>query len=771
MSEYRVHPLAFAVHRMLMSLLLTMAVVGCAGAYMGIWQVGAGHVFVAVVLTGLFTWCNYGKSNEKILSALAILGVLFLVIPMLSDSPAGELISDYIKWLAGAEGYRQEWLKGYELLQVSWVSLICYLVTIPAEKSLLIKGIISFALIALCGVVFIMAMPAQKFFVAITILYVLAYCAEVIQRFWKKQGSKDTRMYLLYLMPFFALYLGLMLIMPHSEEPYDWKLFRDIYANVSENLTMFVDGIVRSSGEDFGGAVSGFSEDGKLAFNISSRSRDLMVLTGDRNLYTNVYLTGKIYDTFDGREWSKDTAAQMSPEIDTLELIYAVRNYDPELMSNYFYKNVLKVQYKFFHTNYLFAPTKWVAISETRKQIEGEEVHFERKAGYGTKYDITYYQLNLNADCFKQLLREDVEEIPDNWDYIRYHYGNPSWAHLTLKDLEDHRENVKAKYGQAPAASETAMQYAELIFAECETDYDKMKALEIYLSAMEYTVSPGKLPEWVNSQEDFLDYFLTEGRKGYCSYFATAFVLMARQQGLPARYVEGFCVPLAKDKNMVVTTEMTHAWPEVYFEGVGWIPFEPTPGYAQMRYSGWKTKAPKKDSQIDYSQVTPPVIEREEEETPDMTVQTQDTGKTFADILPWILTFAGLILGGALILFAERAWQKQRFLRLSPQEQFEKCLRRLLWIWARMGYPRTDEETLQELRDRIIPDWEREWSLLQKEEPWRKAMFLVSYQEYLYGNMQVSEAHVKELLAEEASLMEYLKEERKWLYLLAWLRA
>ena len=771
MSTYVSNPLFLAAHRMLTGFLLAAAVVGGAGFYLGIWQPGVSHVVVSAAFTGLFAWCNYGKSNEKIISAVGILGMLFLVIPMLSDSSAGELFSTYVKWLTGAEGYSKEWQTGYELLQVAWVSLVCYLATMLAEKSLLLKGCISFALIVLQGANLILGMPAHKCFVAITLLYVLLFCTEGLQKYWRKQKGGDGRSYLLFLMPFFALYLILMLLMPHSEEPYDWKLFRDIYRNVSENLTMFVDGIVRSNTEDFGGSVSGFSEDGKLAFSISSRTKDLMVLTGDRNLYTNVYLTGKIYDTFDGRQWTKNATAEMTPQIDTLELAYGVRNYDPELMTNYFRKNTLKVQYKFFHTMYLFAPAKWIVVSENRKQVEGEELHFERKAGYGTDYTVTYYQLNLNADCFKQLLKDRPEEIPENWDYVRYHYGSSTWPHLTLQDLEKHRKDVQAEYGKAPELSETMKQYTEQLFADCRTDYDKMKVLEAHLSGMEYTANPGKLPEWVDSGEDFAEYFLMEGKRGYCSYFATAFVLLAREQGLPARYVEGFCVPVREEKTMVVTTDMTHAWPEVYFEGVGWIPFEPTPGYSRMRYSGWKIKQPKQDSGIDYSEMTPPSYEREEEEPTEQMVPKEEPSANLGVILPWIGTFLGLVCGCAGILFAERTLQRYRYKKLAPQARFEKRVRRLLWIWSKLGYSRREEETLQELKERIETDWKPEWSLLQKEEPWRKAMFLQSYQEYLYGNASVTSQQVEDILEEEKMLMEYLKEKRRWIYLLAWLRA
>lgn len=70
------------------------------------------------------------------------------------------------------------------------------------------------------------------------------------------------------------------------------------------------------------------------------------------------------------------------------------------------------------------------------------------------------------------------------------------------------------------------------------------------------------------------------GRVGYCEQFAAAFAVMARTLGLPTRVAIGFLQPhpgAAKDE-WVYKAHDLHAWPEVYFEGSGWVRFEPTPG-------------------------------------------------------------------------------------------------------------------------------------------------------------------------------------------------
>ncbi len=67
-------------------------------------------------------------------------------------------------------------------------------------------------------------------------------------------------------------------------------------------------------------------------------------------------------------------------------------------------------------------------------------------------------------------------------------------------------------------------------------------------------------------------------KTGYCVHFATTMATMARVLNIPARVAVGF-LPGEKDKDGYydVTAHDAHAWPELYFEGVGWVRFEPTP--------------------------------------------------------------------------------------------------------------------------------------------------------------------------------------------------
>ena len=105
-----------------------------------------------------------------------------------------------------------------------------------------------------------------------------------------------------------------------------------------------------------------------------------------------------------------------------------------------------------------------------------------------------------------------------------------------------------------------------------ENPWDRAVAIMRFLREnMRYTLQPETPPR----DRDFVSHFLLDSREGYCSYYASAMAVMGRIAGLPTRYVEGY---LARPGVEVLTGENAHAWAEVYFRGVGWIPFDATGG-------------------------------------------------------------------------------------------------------------------------------------------------------------------------------------------------
>ena len=119
---------------------------------------------------------------------------------------------------------------------------------------------------------------------------------------------------------------------------------------------------------------------------------------------------------------------------------------------------------------------------------------------------------------------------------------------------------------------------AERITVDAASDYERALALQNHFRG-NFTYDAG-----VDLEHDATDIetFLFDERSGFSEQFASAFAVMARSVGLPSRVAVGFTWGDWDETRgeFVVRGEHTHAWPEVFFAGTGWVRFEPTPGRA-----------------------------------------------------------------------------------------------------------------------------------------------------------------------------------------------
>ncbi|MCL6629803.1 MAG: DUF3488 and transglutaminase-like domain-containing protein, partial [Armatimonadetes bacterium] len=111
------------------------------------------------------------------------------------------------------------------------------------------------------------------------------------------------------------------------------------------------------------------------------------------------------------------------------------------------------------------------------------------------------------------------------------------------------------------------------------TAFDKARAIEDYLE--QHYIYDLRAPATPRTQ-DAVTFFLLKSKKGYCDLFASAMVIMARQAGIPARWVTGYAPgQYDESKQMFIVRGIdAHAWAELYFPGYGWIEFDPTPSSA-----------------------------------------------------------------------------------------------------------------------------------------------------------------------------------------------
>lgn len=120
---------------------------------------------------------------------------------------------------------------------------------------------------------------------------------------------------------------------------------------------------------------------------------------------------------------------------------------------------------------------------------------------------------------------------------------------------------------------ETAFAEARIVTDGVATPYDRAMALQGYFRD-NFTYN---LNVQLGNSNDAIEAFL-RGREGFCQQFAGTFAVMARSIGLPARVAVGYTPgDLGADGLFHVYGRHAHAWPEVWFDGIGWVAFEPTP--------------------------------------------------------------------------------------------------------------------------------------------------------------------------------------------------
>lgn len=137
---------------------------------------------------------------------------------------------------------------------------------------------------------------------------------------------------------------------------------------------------------------------------------------------------------------------------------------------------------------------------------------------------------------------------------------------------------IQAEYTALPRGIDPEVyQLVEEITRDTYSAYDRAVAIRQYLARnMRYTLDA----EYPPPGRDFVSHFLLDTREGYCSYFGTAMAVLGRMAGLPTRYAEGYLVRPGDDGTATLTGYDAHAWAEVYFRGVGWVPFDATGGAA-----------------------------------------------------------------------------------------------------------------------------------------------------------------------------------------------
>ena len=182
------------------------------------------------------------------------------------------------------------------------------------------------------------------------------------------------------------------------------------------------------------------------------------------------------------------------------------------------------------------------------------------------------------------------------------------------------------------------------------TSYDKAVALQNWFrddGGFTYSLDTHE----GNGTDALVDFLSTGpgGRTGYCEQFASAMAIMARMLGIPARVGVGFLAPTAAGPNTwVYSSHDMHAWPELYFDGAGWVRFEPTPAGRATDVPAYtvpgapETDGPSASAPTDTSEPSTSRNARPEDLQSDVAAADRNSGS--GGSFPWLPTLVGLVL-------------------------------------------------------------------------------------------------------------------------------
>ncbi|MCR5122698.1 MAG: transglutaminase domain-containing protein [Ruminococcus sp.] len=653
------------------------------------------------------------------------------------------IVSVFTAGLSLAAGEERRQLFVGEYYWAAWVICFCagaLIVGILMNRSIWIKRIIAAALFAYCIVGTILDTKISKPAFSLICFVLLVRTAEEIQERWKKSGCPDMKDHITRVSPFLLAICIAVCMIPAPDKPYGWQFAKDIYFGTVSQLNRIY-GLFAHTSDEYGSI--GFSDDGSFVSKLYDNDKEVLYIRSDDSKVDELRLVGCIGGDFRGREWVFDTDGGIngcSRMADTIETSCAARKYAGFYRSDYIRELDLHCETQYYNTRYIFSPAK-IRLGITAENNpgiseRGGSIVSDKRLNYGDSYRISCYVPNHANPRLKEFLTEAQPITEDEWRQAAAAEG--AVKDCTFEDYQAYRKSVYENYCRPCEVSEEVGAILDKIKDGAADRYETAKRLERFLNSFEYSTDCGALPDYVCDGGSFLDYFLLNSRKGYCMHFATAFVLMANEMGIPCRYVQGYAAERSSDGNFIVRESDAHAWAEVYFDNAGWVAFEPTPGYSVP--AGWAVKEkdsyssetkipdPNPDFELDIGQYKTSDTHEEHEEEPSV-------------ISPLIFIIPLLAVAGFLLMFSllSRSAQKKKYRKMDCREKFRYLTQQNLRLLGYLGLKMNEGETLSEFAERIEGT--------DSEEIKKNTGFIEIYETVLYSDREIDGSDV--LSAEE----------------------
>ncbi len=188
--------------------------------------------------------------------------------------------------------------------------------------------------------------------------------------------------------------------------------------------------------------------------------------------------------------------------------------------------------------------------------------------------DLIYFPITEDSQDVQSIVDDQLVHADEQVDILGKFY-DPQWKVL-VNSSEAYPDWVKSRYLQLPNDfSEKITSLAFDLTSQTESRIEKAISITNYLRNTFRYKDSVLIPQG----EDPIEWFLFQGREGFCNYFSTAEVLMLRSIGIPARLVVGYDQGerLSEKDEFLVKVKNSHSWVEAFFPDSGWIMLEPTP--------------------------------------------------------------------------------------------------------------------------------------------------------------------------------------------------
>jgi transglutaminase-like putative cysteine protease len=215
-----------------------------------------------------------------------------------------------------------------------------------------------------------------------------------------------------------------------------------------------------------------------------------------------------------------------------------------------------------------------VTLNRHHAQVEILDFGMNRAPVFSEPTAITGLSDDWNYDSDQQVVFRPDAPIAGTYefDYTRAEF-DPEALRNAAPLAED--DPIQQELTEVPEVSEITELVAGLVAGQT-TPYDRVLAIRDYFSrANGFTYSLETGPE--TTGEAIVDFAIVN-KAGFCLQYATAMAWLVREAGLPARVAFGFSTGSERSgETYLLTNHNAHAWTEVYFDGFGWVPFDPTP--------------------------------------------------------------------------------------------------------------------------------------------------------------------------------------------------